>query len=201
MMLTTVGSTGRAAAAAGVLMVAGTQGEWLLNPQRDDGTVTNMPAFVLLLTMSTIGFALLTLAVRGLRRESARRTKPARAGAFLSLAGAGLLTAFGLVALITGVILKAPLELSFLLFALGMLSLSIGQVSWGLTLRRHAPVLWQLLALAGIAAFAAIAIPVDPWHDVALVVMCATWSALGVHVIRSPRRQVVASPDHGSCWK
>ncbi|MEU4393357.1 hypothetical protein [Kribbella sp. NPDC023855] len=187
-MLTTVGSTGRAAAAAGVLMVAGTQGEWLLNAQRDDGTVTKMPAFVLLLTMSTLGFALLTVAVSGLRRESARSTKPARAGAFLSMAGAGLLTAFCLVVLITGVVLGGPLELSFLLFALGMLLLSIGQVSWGLALRRHsrAPGGWQLLALAGIAAFAAIAIPVDPWHDVALVVMCATWSAIGVLVLRTP---------------
>ncbi|WP_433017136.1 hypothetical protein [Kribbella sp. CA-294648] len=187
-MLTTVESTGRAAVAAGVLMVAGIQGEWLLNPQRDDGTITNMPAFVLLLTMSTLGFALLTLAVRGLRRESVRRTKPARAGAFLSMAGAGLLTAFGLVALITGVIRGAPLELSFLLFALGMLSLVIGQLTWGLALRRHSPAPggWQLLAVAGIAAFAAIAIPADPWHDIALVVMCATWCVIGVQVLRTP---------------
>ncbi|WP_328988556.1 hypothetical protein OG394_20255 [Kribbella sp. NBC_01245] len=186
-MLPTVVSTGRAAAAAGVLMVAGTQGEWLLNAQRDDGTVTNTPAFVLLLTMSTLGFGLLTLAVRGLRRESARRTMPTRSGAFLSMVGAGLLTAFGVVVLVTGVILGGPLELSFLLFALGMLSLSIGQLIWGLTLRRHSPApgVWQLLALAGIAAFAAIAIPVDPWHDIALVVMCATWFCIGVLVLRT----------------
>ena len=77
--------------------------------------------------------------------------------------------------------------MSFLLFALGMLLLSIGQLIWGLTLRRHSPVpgVWQLLALAGITAFAAIAIPADPWHDIALVVMCATWSAIGVLVLRT----------------
>ncbi|GAA1552397.1 hypothetical protein GCM10009789_02500 [Kribbella sancticallisti] len=186
-MLPTVVSTGRAAAAAGVLMTAGIQGEWLLDPQRDDGTVTNTPAFALLLTLSTLGFALLTVAVRGLRRESARRTRPARIGAVLSLVGAGLLTAFGLVALVTGVILDAPLELSFLLFALGMLLLSIGPIMWGLTLRRHSPApgVWQLLVLAGAAAFAAIAIPADPWHDVALVGMFATWSAVGVLLLRN----------------
>jgi hypothetical protein len=186
-MLPTVVSTGRAAAAAGVLIVAGTQGEWLLNPQRDDGTVTKIPAFVLLLTMSTLGFALLTLAVRGLRRESARHTKPARTGAFLTMLGASLLTAFSLIVLATGIILEAPLELSFLLFALGMLSLVAGQLMWGLALRRHSPApgVWHLLTLAGITAFATIAIPTDPWHDVALVVMCATWSAIGVQVLRT----------------
>lgn len=189
MMLPTVVSTGRAAAAAGVLMAAGIQGEWLLNPQRDDGTVTNTPAFVLLLTTSTLGFALLTVAVRGLRRESVRRTRPARTGAVLSMVGAGLLTVFGVVALGSGVIREAPHELSFLPFALGMLLVSIGNIMWGLSLRRHSPVpgVSQMLALAGTAAFAAIAIPADPWHDVALVVMCATWSTIGVLLLRNAR--------------
>ena len=79
----------------GVLMAAGVEGEWLLNPQRDDGTVTDKPEFALLLVVSTVGFVLLSLAIRGLRRESARRTKPARLGATMSLIGAGMLAVFG----------------------------------------------------------------------------------------------------------
>jgi len=90
------------------------------------------------------------------------------------------------VVLVTGVIFEAPHELSFLPFALGMLLLSIGHIMWGLALRRHSPApgVWQMLALAGTAALAAIAVPADPWHDVALVLMCATWSVTGVLLLR-----------------
>ena len=62
-MVSSVQLTGRAAAASGVLMIAGVQGEWLFNPQRDDGTVTNMPVFALLLVTATAGFALLLSAL------------------------------------------------------------------------------------------------------------------------------------------
>lgn len=183
-------TTGRAATAAGVLAVVGVEGEWLLDPQRDDGTITNTPVFVLLLGTATVGFTLLLVAVRGLRRESVQEqvqpTWPARAGAAMTTAGAGLLTAFGLGALVSGVIRGAPLELTFLAFALGMLLLSVGPVLWGLALRRQSPApgVWQTLVLGGAAAFAAIAIEPDPWHDVALVAAFAAWSAIGVLLLR-----------------
>lgn len=44
--------------------------------------------------------------------------------------------------------------------------------------------MWQLLALAGVAAFAALAIEPDPWHDVSLVVMFAAWTAVGMLLLR-----------------
>jgi hypothetical protein len=181
-MKTTALSTGNAAAAAGVLMATGVAGEWVLNPQRSDGTVTNKPVFALLLVTSTIGFALLTYAVRRLRRESERRTRPARTGAFLSLAGAGLLTVFGLAVLVTGVATSAPAEVSFLAFALGMLFLSIGPLTWGLSLRSHSPApgVSPFLVVAGVLAFASVAIPIDPWHDVTLIGMFAAWSVIGL---------------------
>ena len=181
-MLTQANRTGRAAAASGVLMTAGVAGEWLLNPQRNDGTVTNTPVFALLLITSTIGFALLAYAVRRLRQESTRRTRPARAGAWMSMVGASLLTVFGAMVLVTGVIAGSPAEVSFLAFALGMLLLSIGPVSWGLSLRSESPAagVWQVLVLAGVAAFASIAIPLDPWHDVTLIGMFVAWSVIGL---------------------
>lgn len=49
-------------------MIVGVEGEWLFNPQRDDGTVTNMPVFALLLLAATAGFVLLLTAVRYLSR-------------------------------------------------------------------------------------------------------------------------------------
>lgn len=185
-MVTQASRTGRAAAAAGVLMTAGVEGEWLLNPQRDDGTVTDKPEFALLLVVSTVGFVLLSLAVRGLRHESARRTRPARVGATMSLVGAGMLAVFGALVLVTGVVSGSPLEASFLAFALGLLLLSIGQVVWGLSLRRQSPApgVWQMLLVAGVMAFASIAIPLDPWHDVSLVAMFLAWSVIGVLLLR-----------------
>lgn len=185
-MVTQASRTGRAAVAAGVLMTAGVEGEWLLNPQRDDGTVTDKPEFALLLVVSTLGFVLLSLAVRGLRRESARRTRPASVGATMSLVGAGMLALFGVLVLLTGVVSGSPLETAFLAFALGLLLLSIGQVVWGLSLRRQSPApgVWQVLLVAGVMAFASIAIPLDPWHDVTLVAMFLAWPVIGVLLLR-----------------
>ncbi len=167
-------------------MTAGVQGEWLFNPQRDDGTVTNMPVFALLLLTATAGFALLLVAIMGLRASSGGSTRAARIGSLLTLAGAGLLVVFGLVALVTALLSGSPLEASFIAFLLGMLLLAVGPVTWGLSLRRRTPSpgAWQLLLLSGVAAFGALAIEPDPWHDISLTVMFAAWSALGVLLLR-----------------
>lgn len=178
--------TGRAAAASGVLMIAGVEGEWLFDPQRDDGTVTNMPVFALLLLTATAGFALLLVAVMGLRVQTACPSRPARIGSLMTVAGAGSLVVFGLVALVTALLRGSPLEASFIAFLLGMLLLAVGPVTWGLSLRRHplTPGVWQLLLLSGVGAFGALAIEPDPWHDISLTVMFAAWSALGVLLLR-----------------
>lgn len=185
-MISSAVSTGRNAVAAGVLMAAGVAGEWVLNPQESDGTVADRLVLTLLLGATTTGFGLLFLAVRGLRAEHSRSTRPARAGAFMSMTGAGLLTAFGVAYLTTALATGAPFEPLFVAFALGMLLLSIGPVTWALSLRRQSPApgVWQLLAASGVAAFAAIAVPYDPWHDVSLTAMFAAWAALGACLVR-----------------
>ena len=171
-------------------MIVGVEGEWLFNPQRDDGTVTNMPVFALLLLAATAGFVLLLTAVRGLRAQTACPTRPARIGALMTVAGAGLLVVFGLVGLVTALLKGSPLEASFIAFLLGMLLLSVGPVTWGLSLWRRSPApgVWQMLLLSGAAAFAALAIEPDPWHDISLMVMFAAWSTLGVLLLRQPNQ-------------
>lgn len=178
--------TARAAAASGVLMIAGVEGEWLFDPQRDDGTVTNVPVFAILLLTATAGFALLFIAVMGLRAQTACSTRAARMGSLLTVAGAGLLVCFGLVALVTALLRGSPLEASFIAFLLGMLLLAVGPVTWGLSLPRRLPTpgVRQLLLVAGLAAFGALAVEPDPWHDIILTVMFAAWSALGVLLLR-----------------
>jgi len=167
-------------------MIAGVQGEWLFDPQRDDGTVANMPVFALLLVTATVGFALLLTAVMGLRAQATQPTRPARMGALMTVAGAGSLVIFGLVGLVTSLLQGAPLEVSFIAFLLGMLLLSVGPVTWGLSLRRRptTPGVWQLLLVSGVGAFGAIAIEPDPWHDISLTLMFAAWSAVGVLLLR-----------------
>jgi len=190
-MVKRIETTGRAAVASGLLMTAGVEGEWLLDSQRDSGTITSTPGFALLVTLGTVGFALLFVAVRGLRKASLRRTRPARTGALLSLAGAGCLGAFGLISLGSGVGSGSVAEVAFVPFVLGMLLLAIGPVTWGLSLRRAdaAPGVWQALLLSGLAAFGLLAIPVDPWHDVSMVVMFVCWSGLGWCLLRDHARQ------------
>jgi hypothetical protein len=198
-MVSSFQRTGRAAAASGVLMFVGVEGEWVFNPQRDDGTVTNMPAFALLLLTATVGFALLFIAVVGLRAQTACTTRPARTGSFTTLAGAGLLVVFGLVALVTALLRGSPLEASFIAFLLAMLLLAVGPVTWGLSLRRRlsTPGVWQLLLLSGVAAFGALAIEPDPWHDISLTLMFAAWSALGASLMRQARQRAsTGMPDH-----
>lgn len=167
-------------------MIVGVEGEWLFNPQRDDGTVTNMPVFALLLLTATAGFALLLTAVRDLHAQTACPTRPARTGALMSLFGAGLLVVFGLVGLVTSLLRGSPLEASFIAFLPGMLLLSVGPVTWGLSLWRRSPApgVWQMLLLSGLAAFGALAIEPDPWHDISLMGMFAAWSALGGLLLR-----------------
>lgn len=178
---------GRLAAWAGVLMAAGVAGEWFLSPQQNDGSVTSTPVFAALVLTSTVGFALLLLAARGLRGLAPGSTRTVRLGAGTSVAGAGLLTLSGVVVLVTGVVGGRPLEASFIAFALGMLLLSVGSVVLGSGLRRRSPAngVWQLLVVSGLAAFAAVAIPLDPWHDVALMAMFAAWTTLGVLLMRA----------------
>jgi hypothetical protein len=174
-------------------MFVGIEGEWLLDPQRDDGSVSALPLFTLLVLTATVGFALLFVATRGLRACSAEPGRSARVGAALTSAGAVLLVAFGLTALVTALLTGSPLEASFLAFLLGMLLLSVGPVTWGLALRRRSPAtgVWQLLVLAGVAAFAALAIEPDPWHDVSLGVMFAAWTFVGLLLTQRSRTPAI----------
>jgi hypothetical protein len=184
--MSTLKQTGHAAAASGILMLIGIEGEWLLDPQRDDGTVTNLPVFVVLLLLATTGFALLLVAIRGLHRHTAR-SKPARVGAAASTLGAALLVLFGLACLAGTLVTGSPIEAAFLAFLLGMLLLAVGTLTWAVSLRRRppAPGVARLLMLAGGATGSALVLEADPWHDLALALMCGAWTTLGLLLLRA----------------
>lgn len=183
-------TTGRAALAAGLLMIAGTQGEWVLDPQRDDGTVTDVPVLAGLLLVATVGFVLLLIAVLGLFRTPVGMPRVGtRVGGGLTIAGAGLLALFGVSALTSTLLSGSPWEAAFVAFLLGMLLLALGCITWALSLRRRSPGagVWQTLLVIGVLALAALLIEPDPWHDLCLVGMFAGWSVVGILLLRAPR--------------
>ena len=119
-----------------------------------------------------------------------------RAGAVVNLAGTGLLLAFGVVVVASGLATGTPLEASFLAFAIGLLLLAVGSVLLGLGLRRSGAVggWWTTLPVA--SAGALVALLVEQWHDLGLFVLFGAWVLLGVGRSRRSRRPAdrVAAP-------
>lgn len=187
--------TGLAAVAAGILLFAGVAGELAVSAQADDGAITR-PWLSAAYTLTwALGSAALVLALRGLRRlsppDTSRWRRSGRVGYQLSVTGAWLLLAFGVVHLVTGALSGTPSEASFLLFALGLLLSVVGNVLVGLHLRRSAEVgrWWVALPVAAAGLLAGVVIPLDPWHDLGLFTFDAAWVALGAHLLRNgPRR-------------
>lgn len=178
------------ALAAGALLAAGVGAELVWKVQEPDGTVTRPALFAVYLLSWVVGSAALAVAASRLRAACAQAEPGRRAGraTACSVIGAGLLCAFGVVALITGLTQDAPLEAAFLLFALGLLLLVIGQVALSRRLRRTSLVggAWALPALGAVALLVGVAVPTDPWHDVGLLTSFATWVVLGAGVFRAP---------------
>lgn len=177
--------TGGAAVAAGVLMFLSVAAELRRPVQDADGSLTDVPGFVFYVVTWTLGAAALAVAVHGLGRV---RSTAWRIGRGVSLAGAGLLTAFGAVGLVTALVAGVPAEWSFLLFAVGLLLLALGAVPLALGLRPELPRWWTAVLVAGAGAAVALLAEADPWHDLGLFAFDAAWVALGLGLLahRSP---------------
>jgi hypothetical protein len=182
--------TGVAAVTAGVLLFLSVAAELVWSVQRPDGTVRNLPAFTLYMAVWTAGAVALVVALVGLGgRRSAAGPMPrsGRVGRGIALAGAGLLTGFGAVGLVTAVVAGAPAEASFLLFAVGLLLILVAAVPLGLGLRRAGRLgrWWVTVVLAGVGALVALGASDDPWHDLGLFVFFAAWAVLGLRLLRA----------------
>jgi len=177
--------TGRAAVAAGVLMFLSVATELIWTVQRPDGSVFNMPMFLLFIIGFAAGSAALGMALHGLGR-GVPLSRPGRIGHALSLAGAGLLVAFSVVFGVTGVVTGTPLETAFWSFLIGFLLLILGSVPLGLGLRRSGIVgpMWAAVPVAGAGAVVAILTPA-PWHDLGLLTYFGSWAVLGLRLLRA----------------
>jgi hypothetical protein len=166
-------------ATGAALFAVGVAGEWVLDPQRPDGSVDSAPAFAVCVGVSLVGAVLL---LRGLSGTTGLwpQGRAVRRGRRTTLAGTALLAMAVAAVLVTGLISGAPHPASFVPYGLGILALAVGPVVLGAGLRREQPPLAAALTVAGVAAFASVAIPLDPWHDVSLMAMLAAWTAAGV---------------------
>ena len=178
--------TGAAALAAGALMFVSVATELVWNVQRPDGSVSNMPVYVLFMGGFALGAIALATALHGLGRgrTGAALPRAGRIGRGISLAGAGLLTVFAVVHLGTGLATGTPLEASFWAFFLGFLLLIAGAVPLALGLRRSPTVggWWVAVLVAGVAAAVAM-FAQAPLHEIGLFTFDAAWAALGLRLL------------------
>ena len=176
------------AAVAGGLLLAVSVGAELLRPvQESDGSVVSPVLFAGYLGVWTIGVAALLVAQLGFRRTPGL-PGVGRVGAAVCLAGTGLQLAFGLVVVVSALATGAPLEASFLAFAVGLLLVAVGSVLLGLGLRASGAVGGWWTALPVAAAGALVALLVEQAHDVGLFVLFGAWVVLGVGWLRHGRR-------------
>jgi len=189
--------TGRAAVAAGVLLFASVAAELLRPVQTADGFLTDVAGFVVYLAAWTLGAGCLVVALSGLRDATSSRA--GRVGRWISLAGAALFTAFGVVALGTAVLAGEPAEWSFLLFAVGLLLLVVGSVPFALGLRHALPGRWVAVLVAGAGAAVALLVEPDPWHDLGLFAFDGAWIALGLGLLtRSAQTAATRRPERST---
>jgi hypothetical protein len=131
-------------------------------------------------------------------RQLAARAGGSRWGSRLVQAGCVLqlvfATGYGITVLLQG----EPLEGMFVAFLLGFLALTAGGLTWGIRLvrsRRAAPAGAGLLAVA-VMGFLAMALGMDPFHDIFLLSSYAAWVAVGLGTDRAASdrdEQVVVS--------
>jgi hypothetical protein len=122
-----------------------------------------------------------------LSRLLAARAGGSRWGFRLVQAGCVLQLVFAVGYGITALVRGEPYEGMFVAFLLGFLALTAGGLTWGIRLlraHRATQAGTGLLAVA-VLGFLAMAVGVDPFHDIFLLSSYAAWVAVGVGIDRA----------------
>jgi hypothetical protein len=187
---------GWAGVAAGPLLILSSGIQLGVHVQEPDGTVVAPVLFTTLTALWALGMICVAVTVRAVAAQHAAADRPlARAGRIgvrSTIAGCGLQIAFAVAAGVTAALTGKPLEAVFLLFAVGFLALIVGAAFLGTALRRSGVLRVARVPLwfGAAAALAAIVVPLDPWHDLALFAFDISWTGLGAVLLRSTRRPV-----------
>jgi len=184
---------GWAGVAAGPLLILSSGIQLVAHVQEPDGTVVAPVLFTALTALWALGMicvAVTVLAVGARHAADRPLSRAGRIGVRSAVVGCGLQVAFASGAGVTAALSGKPLEAVFLLFALGFLALIVGAVMLGSAVRRTGALRAARVPLwfGAAAALAAIVVPLDPWHDVALFAFDASWTGLGVVLLRHVRR-------------
>ena len=184
---------GWAGVAAAPLLILSSGIQLVAHVQEPDGTVVAPVLFTALTALWALGMVCVAVTVRAVAAQHAAAGRPlaraVRIGVRSAIVGCWLQVAFAVGAAVTAALSGKPQEAVFLLFALGFLALIVGAVMLGTAVRRTGALsaarvpLW----LGAAAALAAIVIPLDPWHDVALFAFDASWAGLGAVLLRDRR--------------
>jgi hypothetical protein len=181
--------------AAGPLLILSSGIQLVAHVQKPDGTVVAPVLFTALTTLWALGMICVALTVRAVGAWHAANRPFSRAGRIglrSVYVGCGLQVAFAVGAAVTAASSGKPLEAVFLLFALGFLALIVGAGMLGTAVRRPGRLRAARVPLwfGAAAALAAIVVPLDPWHDVALFAFDASWAGLGAVLLRDGRLPV-----------
>jgi hypothetical protein len=178
-----VSRTAVAAILAGVLYFAGQAGDLVFR---------SSPVFV---ALGVAGIVALGVAFWGLR-DIVSGTRRGRIGIRLALAGFALLALFA-IQLVVEQIRTGDIPENFILFALGFLLVTVGQLLFARDLRPTIGRAW-VLPLVAVAGLVVALTVTDGIHDIGLFVFEAAWVALGVALLRAQRRPLQRmSPSDG----
>jgi hypothetical protein len=170
--------TGVAAILAGALYFAGQAGELIF--ASDSGV-----AGITWVGLGIGGFIALGVALWGLRRLI-EGTRPGRIGMRVALAGFGFLVLFS-IQLVIELVRTGDIPNNFLLFAIGLLLVLVGQLLFAHDLRARLGRAWLLPIVGVVGLVAALTGGEHPIHDVGLFVFEGAWVALGVATLRADR--------------
>ena len=171
--------TGVAAICAGALVFAGQAGELVFGSPSDAVDA----ALIALWAGGALAFGIAFWGLRAFLRGS----RAGQIAGWLGVAGSALLVAFAVQAAIE-VARSGDVPENFIVFALGFLLLLVADVLIAFPLRRlpiGAGWVLPLVAVAGLVV--ALALDVDPVHDIGLFVFEGAWVALGVFLLRAER--------------
>lgn len=177
--------TGVAAILAGILYFAGQGGELVFDSTSDGGEAV----FV---AFGAAGILSLGVAFWGLR-DLVSGTRRGRIGIRLAVAGFALLGLFA-IQVVVEQFRTGEIPDNFILFALGFLLATVGQLVFARDLRPTVGRAWVLPLVAVAGLVVALAVTADPIHDIGLFVFEAAWVGLGVALLRAGRRESYAVP-------
>lgn len=172
-------------ATGGVLFVLsfGPEAIGLVRAERG-GQIVNFPLYAFFTGLMVVATVLLGVGLWRMRARASGIGRIGRAGLYVCIASVAGIGLTALTLFVSAVRTAQPPGYTFVFFALGLLLSVIGPVLLGTGLR-HAgwlgPGRFLPFAVAGGTVLALV--PMDPWHDIGLLILGISWAGLGISML------------------